>query len=393
MRLFSIPAIVLGIALAIVFFEVYGLVSRPSVPKPIAFVVDQFAPGVELGARVSDARHSVAAMTYVPHLGFVGLPGSREHNLPDGDALPFVQVRLLLDERTRERPRVDPAKARIDAVEVVTARAGALSELAGAFTTVFHRAPRDGCIRTADPGHLREVHTWMTPNERAGLAVVSDFGAEDRVGAPIMTSVVAFTGKFQGSRTLRANYVDAPCRDVLESAPDNSSTIARAVAASESLTVALSDSLAPSLGFGVVQAGEPAESLDACYDRVDGHDWPSVVSNVVELQLPPGFRSTGESGKSARWSGGGGWIKASAHVGDAHVGWTGLITSECNVYVSGAPTHIDLVTTTYGRGVHALIQPSDAPAIGIEGMGKTVSDQAELLHAVRYARVAVQWGR
>ena len=82
MRLLSIPAMLIGIAVAIIFFKIYGFVSRPSVPLPVATVVSQFAPGVEIGAKVSDARHSVAAMTYVPHLGFVGLPGHTVRTCP-----------------------------------------------------------------------------------------------------------------------------------------------------------------------------------------------------------------------------------------------------------------------------------------------------------------------
>jgi hypothetical protein len=173
----------------------------------------------------------------------------------------------------------------------------------------------------------------------------------------------------------------------------DASELALAAAASESLTVALSDSLAPSLGFVVGQSGAPIDSVSACDDRVDAHGWESVGSSIVEMELPTGFKSSGQVSRVASWYGPSGWIKASAHTGDKHIGWTGLITSECDVYVSGFPTHIDVVTTVYGRGVHALIQPQDAPAIEIEGQAKTVGGQAQLLHAIRYARVSAAWGR
>src|SRR5215471_2319099 len=62
-KFLSIPAMVFGVALAILFFNVYGAMSRPSVPLPVAVVVGQFAPGVEIGARVTEARHGVAAMS------------------------------------------------------------------------------------------------------------------------------------------------------------------------------------------------------------------------------------------------------------------------------------------------------------------------------------------
>jgi hypothetical protein len=216
MRVLTIPAGISGIALAIVFFKVYGLLTRPPVPRPIAIVVDQFAPGVQIGAKVADMRHSVAAMTYVPHLGYVGMPKSAGANMPLGFYVNFLQVRLLLDERTRRQPAPDPAKARIDAVEIVSADPGAAAEISTAFLGIFRRPPRDGCLRTSrssDEGRFRDVHVWVTPNERGGLALISDFGASKSSlsRTPVMTSVLAFTGKFDGGRTLRGDYTDASC--------------------------------------------------------------------------------------------------------------------------------------------------------------------------------------
>ena len=52
--------------------------------EPVVAAVEEFAPGVEIGAKVADARRAVAAMTYVPHLGFVGLPGGTGADLPAG---------------------------------------------------------------------------------------------------------------------------------------------------------------------------------------------------------------------------------------------------------------------------------------------------------------------
>src|SRR5690242_17875401 len=100
MRGLSLPGIVLGIVLAIVFFEVYGAVTRPSVPKPISGFVELFAPGVEIGARVADARHAVAAMSYGPRLGYVGLQKNTSAII-GGEIVRFSQVRLLLDEHDR----------------------------------------------------------------------------------------------------------------------------------------------------------------------------------------------------------------------------------------------------------------------------------------------------
>ena len=169
--------------------------------------------------------------------------------------------------------------------------------------------------------------------------------------------------------------------------------MALAAAASDSLTVALADSIAPTQGYIVGQAGYAGESISACDDRVDSRGWPSFGSSIIELELPEGFSSSGQTNQSARWSGAGGWVSASSHSAEAHSGWTGLITSECDVFISGAPAHVDLVTTTYGRGVHVLIKVQDGPAIGVEAYAKTVGGQALLLHAIRRARVSSAWGR
>src|SRR5205823_1097680 len=125
----------------------------------------------------------------------------------------FSQVRLLLDEQTRRQSAPDPAKARIDAVEVVSADPSAVSDVTTALMFVFRRMPREGCLTTSEEGRLRDVRVWTTPNERAGMALISDAGAAaPPMGATVrMTNVIAFTGKFDGGRTLRGNYTDANC--------------------------------------------------------------------------------------------------------------------------------------------------------------------------------------
>ena len=168
---------------------------------------------------------------------------------------------------------------------------------------------------------------------------------------------------------------------------------ALAAAASDSLTVALADSIAPAQGYVAYQSGSPIETISACEDHVDSRGWQSFASSIVELELPDGFTGTSQSRQLARWTGPGGWLRASTHSGDAHEGWSGLITSECDVFISGSPAHVDLITTSYGRAVHVLIKVQGAPEIGIEAQAKTIGGQAQLLHAIRAARVSSAWGR
>lgn len=168
---------------------------------------------------------------------------------------------------------------------------------------------------------------------------------------------------------------------------------ALAAAASDSLTSALADSIAPGRGYLASQAGTPVESISACEDHVDSRGWQSFASRIIELELPDGYSGTSQTNQLARWNGPGGWLRASSHSGDAHAGWSGLITSECDVFISGSPAHVDLLTTGYGRGVHVVIKVQDAPDISIEAQATTIAGQAQLLHAIRAARVSSAWGR
>ncbi|PYP62936.1 MAG: hypothetical protein DMD26_15355 [Gemmatimonadetes bacterium] len=190
--------------------------------------------------------------------------------------------------------------------------------------------------------------------------------------------------------TLIAGAVLAGCH---RSARTDTAELALAAAASESLTVALADSIAPAQGFIANQAGGAVEALSACSDHVSAAGWQSVGSSLVEMELPPEFVSAGQTSQSASWNGPSGSIRAASYRGDSpHVGIYGTITSECDIFISGAPAHVDLVSG-YGRSVHVIVRPQDAPAMIIEGQAKTIAGQAQLLHAIRYARVSAAWGR
>lgn len=170
--------------------------------------------------------------------------------------------------------------------------------------------------------------------------------------------------------------------------------LALAEAASDSLTLAVADSISPDHGFSVRQQGASTETLSACNDHVDAAGWQSVGSSIIETELPPDFTSSGQTSQYANWSGAAGTLRVSSHRGAAHAGWwTDKITSECDVFISGSPAHVDLVSTTYARAVYAMIQVRDAPAIELEGQARTVNGQAQLLHAIRTARISSAWGR
>lgn len=178
------------------------------------------------------------------------------------------------------------------------------------------------------------------------------------------------------------------------SVPANSAELALAAAASDSLTQAVADSLGPSGGLVVSQQGGVSEALNACNDHADAAGWQSVGSRIIETEVPSDFTAEAQTAQSASWRGAAGTLRASSHRGAAHAGWwANSITSECDVFISGSPAHVDLVSTTYGRSVYAMIQVRDAPAIELEGQSNSVMGQAQLLHAIRTARISAAWGR
>jgi hypothetical protein len=178
------------------------------------------------------------------------------------------------------------------------------------------------------------------------------------------------------------------------SGPVNKFELALAAAASDSLTQAVADSIGPSQGFVVSQQGASPETLNACNDRVDAAGWQSVGSRIIETEVPSDFTAAAQTAQSASWSGAAGTLRASIHRGTGHTGWwTNDVTSECDVFISGSPAHVDLVSTASLHSVFAMIQVRDAPAIELESQSKTVAGQAQLLHAIRTARISAAWGR
>ena len=163
-----------------------------------------------------------------------------------------------------------------------------------------------------------------------------------------------------------------------------------AAAASDSLTLAVADSIGQVQGYVVAQQGT---ALSACGDHLDASGWESVTSRMVDMELPPGFTQGGRSDMFASWTGPAGTLSVSLHRGSNHGWWADKITSECDIYISGSPAHVDLVTTESVRSVYATITIQDAPSIALEGQARTVGGQAELLHSIRTARISAAWGR
>jgi hypothetical protein len=173
----------------------------------------------------------------------------------------------------------------------------------------------------------------------------------------------------------------------------NSAELALAVAASDSLTLALADSLGPSQGFGVRLQGV-GETISACSDHEESVGWETVGSRILEMELPPNnYNADAQTTESAGWTGPGGSVRISLHRGGNHGWWSDIITSECDVYISGSPAHVDIVTSGRLRGVFVTINVQDGKPIEFEGRAQTAAEQSQLLHTIRTARISAAWGK
>ena len=213
MRLFGIGFT--AFIILVLFGKVYMAATRPVAPLPVSKTLEYYAPGLEIGKPVASTRSAVRDLRFVAHLGFVGTNTRRG----EGSGL-FSQVRLLLSPEWRSKSAKAAEKAPIDAVELVTAQPYMSSILFPQLTGTFLTKPRVGCIRTSAPDRLREVRVWTTKNDMGGAAVISDW--DPRPKAPrtgetvgqVVVNLILYGGKFDGSRTLRANYLPFDCSGV-----------------------------------------------------------------------------------------------------------------------------------------------------------------------------------
>lgn len=163
-----------------------------------------------------------------------------------------------------------------------------------------------------------------------------------------------------------------------------------AAVASESLTTALADSIAPLNGFAL--AGEELESLSACDNRVDAAGWVTFTSRIIDLELPNTFKPSGGD-YSDTWRSADASLTATATSPSGHGEHVGPAGTQCDVFIGGWPAHVELRTTDYVKGVTAIVQTPGESWISISGQAKTTFRQAQLLRAIRYARISSSWGR
>jgi hypothetical protein len=202
-----LPALALGVVLAIVFFKVYGFLSRPDVPAQVASALAHFSPGVAIGRPAGPSVDSIADAQWVPNVGYVGTLNGTS---------PFVHARLFVSVPERSRPTGD-RDAIVEGVELVSTTSDALPNMMLAVATRFRGQPVDGCIVPAseDAPH-RRVQYWSTAKDRGGIAILNDWtSAGPRGSTTVFWSMMLWSGPFRGSNTLLANYDPRTCMDIV----------------------------------------------------------------------------------------------------------------------------------------------------------------------------------
>jgi hypothetical protein len=196
----------LGIATAVVFFKIYGRFTRPDVPLPVSATVEYFAPGVAIGSTVKESKKKLGDVRWVQHLGFVGVPGSRE----------FALIRLAPAAAARHKLYSDD-RALVESVELVSVRGDAIPNTMLDLGIAFRSSPKDGCIIPGtDDMPYRRVQYWTTPGDRGGVALVTDwtFTPSTSTAGVAVWSMVAWAGPFKGSETLLARFDSRPCSEI-----------------------------------------------------------------------------------------------------------------------------------------------------------------------------------
>src|ERR1043166_5194777 len=289
-RVFSLPAILLGVALATLFFVVYGRLTRPLVARPVQLVIDEFAGGVQIGSRVKSVREKIpGTLRFVPHLGYIANVRPRMSGW-----LAAPQVWLLLNAKDRDQG--DPASARIDAVEVLSAAHLAYETFAGNTMYMFGKSPAKGCLSMDRPGSFRHVLHWAAANDRGGIVVMTDDvedGGRVAAGANVAT-LLAYAGKFDSSKTLRGTFSPSPCKlVVLGNREGHASTVA------ENTLAAFVDSVAGNTRAPPAQPAAMAEferssragaPPNPCADLGwNPEGWHEARAGQLHIVLPPGL--------------------------------------------------------------------------------------------------------
>jgi len=149
------------------------------------------------------------------------------------------------------------------------------------------------------------------------------------------------------------------------------------------------------------------DSLDACSIPIQAQEVTRHTTGVFTIELPADFRMTLDGDIDRRekhyqygqyeFTGSDGsrvFIDA-ANNDEGHSGWTGSISSECDLEIGARRVHLDVANATIStqdRIVHAHIPLSPRLALRFVAHARSRQRQAELLSAVHSLRVRPAWG-
>ena len=162
-------------------------------------------PAVAVGVRVREVRDALGVpFTFIPQIGYVAHVG---------DSTGVSEIRLLVQPGKRAaRPNDND---RVQAVELLTTSNDAFTTVAQDVSTYFRDPPSEGCLDQPEAGNFREVRYWTAPFPGGGIALTNDFGgnrSDPHPGVRVV-GLLAFSGSFGGSETLRGNYSPQPCAE------------------------------------------------------------------------------------------------------------------------------------------------------------------------------------
>lgn len=149
------------------------------------------------------------------------------------------------------------------------------------------------------------------------------------------------------------------------------------------------------------------DSLDACSTPLPASEVTRHTTDVFTLELPADFTLTldGDVDRKEKHYGYGRYeftgsdgsvvsIDAASNY-EAHSGWTGSVSSECNLDIGPHHAHLDVANASINfedRIVHADLDLSPRLALRFLAHVKSRSRQAELLSAAHTIRVRTGWG-
>ncbi|HEX9083359.1 MAG TPA: hypothetical protein VF836_01360 [Gemmatimonadaceae bacterium] len=185
------------------------------------------------------------------------------------------------------------------------------------------------------------------------------------------------------------------------------------IAASEAMMLSFRDSVRgvseeeKARRIRVALAVHAPDSLDACSTPLPAEEVTRQTTETFTLELPADFTLTldGDVDRKAKHYGygiyeftGSDGSKVSvdgANNDESHSGWTGSISSECDVAIGSHRAHLDVANASIyaeDRIVHAHIYLSPQLALRFVAHAKSRQRQAQLLSATHSIRVRPAWG-